>query len=146
MLSTLPAGCVLVTFKSRFSVPPYRIENRTSDVVVYFAQSAVRHDRGMWNWLTPEAGGSHMAYAWDEPTQEHSLQVQASTMLITRSAHPCETLGMFLQPCTGTRWPPIGASACCVTASKCSSTPVPTGNPINTCNLVHQPCTISRSV
>ena len=69
-------GCVLVTFKSRLSVPPYRIENKTSDVVVYFAQSTLTASREKWNWLVPRPGGSAMAYAWDEPTAFHRLQVQ----------------------------------------------------------------------
>ena len=72
----LHAGCVLVTFKSRLSVPPYRIENKTSDVVVYFAQSTLTASREKWNWLVPKPGGSAMAYAWDEPTAFHRLQVQ----------------------------------------------------------------------
>lgn len=65
-----------MTFKSRLSVPPYRIENKTADVVVYFAQSALKGEREKWNWLTPRSGGSAMAYAWDEPVAEHRLQVQ----------------------------------------------------------------------
>ena len=32
------AGTVMVTFKSRYSLPPYRIENACSDVVCWFAQ------------------------------------------------------------------------------------------------------------
>ena len=76
-------GCVLVTFKSRFSVPPYRIENRTTDVVVYFAQSSLKATRENWNWLSPLPGGSAMAYAWDEPTYDHRLQVQVSLTLVT---------------------------------------------------------------
>lgn len=72
----LNAGCVLVTFKSRMSVPPYRIENNTNDVVVYFAQSTLTASREKWNWLVPRPGGSAMAYAWDEPTNSHRLQVQ----------------------------------------------------------------------
>lgn len=67
---------MLITFKSRLSVPPYRIENKTSDVIVYFAQSALKGTREKWNWLAPRSGGRAMAYAWDEPTAEHRLQVQ----------------------------------------------------------------------
>lgn len=67
-----------MTFKSRYSVPPYRIENRTADVVVYFAQYSLRATREKWNWLAP--GGSAMAYAWDEPTLEHRLQVQVTRL------------------------------------------------------------------
>lgn len=70
---------MLVTFKSRLSVPPYRIENKTSDVIVYFAQSSLKGTREKWNWLAPRSGGRVMAYAWDEPTAEHRLQVQVST-------------------------------------------------------------------
>lgn len=69
-------GCVLITFKSPLSVPPYRIENKTSDVMIYFAQSSVAKDREKWNWLRPGPSGSSMAYAWDEPCQTHRLQVQ----------------------------------------------------------------------
>ena len=69
---------MLVTFKSRLSVPPYRIENKTSEVVVYFAQSTLTASREKWNWLLPRPGGSAMAYAWDEPTAFHRLQVQVS--------------------------------------------------------------------
>ena len=65
-----------MTFKSRMSVPPYRIENKTNDVVVYFAQSSLTATRDNWNWLKPRPGGSAMAYAWDEPTDHHRLQVQ----------------------------------------------------------------------
>ena len=79
------AGCVLVTFKSRLSVPPYRIENKTSDVVVYFAQSALKGTREKWNWLAPRPGGSAMAYAWDAPTAEHRLQVQVCLFLLAPS-------------------------------------------------------------
>ena len=57
-------------------MPPYRIENKTSDVVVYFAQSTLTASREKWNWLVPRPGGSAMAYAWDEPTAFHRLQVQ----------------------------------------------------------------------
>ena len=82
-LNAVCTGCVLVTFKSRFSVPPYRIENRTTDVVVYFAQSSLKATRENWNWLSPLPGGSAMAYAWDEPTYDHRLQVQVSLTLVT---------------------------------------------------------------
>lgn len=80
-LQNLCAGCVLVTFKSRLSVPPYRIENKTTDVVVYFAQSSLTGAREKWNWLTPQPGGSAMAYAWDEPTAHHRLQVQVDFIM-----------------------------------------------------------------
>ena len=70
------SGCVLITFKSRLSVPPYRIENKTSDVMIYFAQAAVAGEKHRWNWLRPCPTGSSMAYAWDEPGQAHKLQVQ----------------------------------------------------------------------
>ena len=36
------AGTVMVTFKSRYSLPPYRIENACSDVVCWFAQVTCR--------------------------------------------------------------------------------------------------------
>ena len=72
----LCAGCVLITFKSRLSIPPYRIENKTADVMIYFAQSSVAGSREKWNWLSPCSSGSSMAYAWDEPCQTHKLQVQ----------------------------------------------------------------------
>ena len=35
------AGTVLITFKSRLSLPPYRIENATSDVAIWFAQVCI---------------------------------------------------------------------------------------------------------
>jgi len=35
---TTAAGTVMVTFKSRYSLPPYRIENACADVVCWFAQ------------------------------------------------------------------------------------------------------------
>ena len=71
----------MVTFKSRLSVPPYRIENMCSDVVVFFAQAPIASLRNVWNWLTPRAGGNKMAFAWDEPTQQHRLQVRVSNAL-----------------------------------------------------------------
>lgn len=69
---------VLITFKSRLSVPPYRIENLCKDVVVFFAQAGLAGQRDKWNWLLPSATGqaASMAYAWDEPTSDHILQVQ----------------------------------------------------------------------
>ncbi|KAL0018632.1 hypothetical protein WJX77_009530 [Trebouxia sp. C0004] len=72
-----PSGSLLVTFKSRLSVPPYRIENMSSDVVIFFAQRSVAHQRSKWNWLTPAPGGNKMAYAWDEPIQDHSMTIRA---------------------------------------------------------------------
>ena len=66
----------MVTFKSRLSVPPYRIENMCSDVVIFFAQAAIASTRNVWNWLTPRPGGNKMAYAWDEHSQEHRLQIR----------------------------------------------------------------------
>jgi hypothetical protein len=41
MLPVCGAGTVLITFKSRLSLPPYRIENATSDVAIWFAQVRV---------------------------------------------------------------------------------------------------------
>jgi hypothetical protein len=41
MLPLCDAGTVLITFKSRLSLPPYRIENATSDVAIWFAQVRV---------------------------------------------------------------------------------------------------------
>ena len=72
------AGALLVTFKSRLSVPPYRIENMSSDVVIFFAQRSVAHHRSKWNWLTPVQGGNKMAYAWDEPIQDHYMTIRVS--------------------------------------------------------------------
>ena len=72
----LLVGCVLITFKSRLSVPPYRIENKTKDVMIYFAQAGVAGDRERWNWLRPTAGGCALPYAWDEPKLSHKMQVQ----------------------------------------------------------------------
>ena len=71
-------GVVLVTFKSHtMSVPPYRIENQCADVHIYFVQACLAGERpGRWNWLPPRAGGSSIAYAWDEPTEEHRLRVK----------------------------------------------------------------------
>lgn len=37
-----PSGIVLVTFKSRASVPPYRVENACADVAVAIAQVRCR--------------------------------------------------------------------------------------------------------
>jgi hypothetical protein len=69
------AGCVLVTFKSRYSLPPYRVENLCSDVVVWYCQEALKFQQSKWNWLAPRPGGNSMAYAWDEPTLDHRLRV-----------------------------------------------------------------------
>lgn len=41
VLPVCDAGTVLITFKSRLSLPPYRIENATSDVAIWFAQVRV---------------------------------------------------------------------------------------------------------
>ena len=71
------AGTVLVTFKSHQSVPPYRIENQCSDVYIYFVQACLAGERpGRWNWLQPRPSGSSLAYAWDEPNEEHLLRVK----------------------------------------------------------------------
>ena len=68
---------MLVTFKSHQSVPPYRIENHCSDVYVYFVQACLAGERpGRWNWLQPRPNGSSLAYAWDEPNEEHLLRVK----------------------------------------------------------------------
>jgi hypothetical protein len=71
---------VLVTFKSHtMSMPPYRIENQCADVYIYFVQACLAGERpGRWNWLAParRPGGSVIAYAWDEPTEEHRLRVK----------------------------------------------------------------------
>ena len=91
-----PAGVVLVTFKSHtMSVPPYRIENQCADVHIYFVQACLAGERpGRWNWLPPRAGGSSMAYAWDEPTEEHRLRVKVpahslpSVMFFARCGPP----------------------------------------------------------
>lgn len=70
-------GTVLVTFKSHQSVPPYRIENQCSDVYIYFVQACLAGERpGRWNWLQPRANGNSLAYAWDEPSEEHLLRVK----------------------------------------------------------------------
>ncbi len=71
---------MLITFKNRLSVPPYRIENQCKDVVVYFAQSSLVTQRDKWNWLLPSEnqGGASMPYAWDEPNLDHALQVQVT--------------------------------------------------------------------
>jgi hypothetical protein len=67
---------VLVTFKSHtLSVPPYRIENQCSDLHIYFVQACLADERpSRWNWL--RGGGNSMAYAWDEPTEEHRIRVK----------------------------------------------------------------------
>lgn len=74
------AGSLLVTFKSRLSVPPYRIENMSNDVVIFFAQRGVAHQKSKWNWLTPVPGGAKMAYAWDEPILDHVMTIRVSYM------------------------------------------------------------------
>ena len=74
----MATGSLLVTFKSRLSVPPYRIENMSSDVVIFFAQRGVAHQRGKWNWLMPAPGGAKMAYAWDEPIADHVMTIRVS--------------------------------------------------------------------
>ena len=66
-----------MTFKSHQSVPPYRIENQCSDVYIYFVQACLAGERpGRWNWLQPRPNGSTLAYAWDEPNEEHLLRVK----------------------------------------------------------------------
>lgn len=67
-----------MTFKSHtMSVPPYRIENQCSDVHIYLVQASLAGERpGRWIWLPPRAAGSSLAYAWDEPNEEHRLRVK----------------------------------------------------------------------
>lgn len=81
-------GSLLVTFKSRLSVPPYRIENMSSDVVIFFAQRGVAHQRAKWNWLTPAAGGNKMAYAWDEPNEDHYMTIRVCSSVMTVMTAP----------------------------------------------------------
>ncbi|BDA48868.1 probable vacuolar protein sorting-associated protein 13A at C-terminar half [Coccomyxa sp. Obi] len=60
------------------SVPPYRIENQCSDVHIYLVQACLAGERpGRWIWLPPRVAGSSLAYAWDEPSEEHRLRVKA---------------------------------------------------------------------
>ena len=89
------AGSLLVTFKSRLSVPPYRIENMSSDVVIFFAQRGVAHQKSKWNWLTPASGGAKMAYAWDEPILDHVM-----TIRVRISAHAKHTTAISKPPST----------------------------------------------
>ena len=77
------AGALLVTFKSRLSVPPYRIENMSSDVIIKFAQKSVRGSCYKWNTLAPAPGGHKMAYALDEPNQEACLSIIVSFLCCT---------------------------------------------------------------
>ena len=74
------AGVVLVTFKSHImSMPPYRIENQCADVYIYFVQACLAVFFNVrWNWVLYSlcVGGSVIAYAWDEPTEEHRLRVK----------------------------------------------------------------------
>ncbi|KAL3135445.1 hypothetical protein ABBQ32_007626 [Trebouxia sp. C0010 RCD-2024] len=72
-----PSGSLLVSFKSRLSVPPYRIENMCNDVGIRFAQRGVPHQRSKWNELLPVPGGNKMAYAWDEPILDHYMTIEA---------------------------------------------------------------------
>ena len=64
-----------MTFKSRHSLPPYRIENQCAQVVIWFAQGALKGSSTRWNLLTPRQGGNSLPYAWDEPALEHKLLV-----------------------------------------------------------------------
>ena len=75
----MPAGSLLVSFKSRLSVPPYRIENMSTDVGVRFAQRGVPQQHSKWNELVPLPGGNKMAYAWDEPILEHYMTIEVCT-------------------------------------------------------------------
>lgn len=77
---------MLVTFKSHQSVPPYRIENQCADVYIYFVQACLAGERpGRWNWLQPRPNGSSLAYAWDEPNEEHLLRVKVNVFVIILS-------------------------------------------------------------
>ena len=78
-----PTGSLLVSFKSRLSVPPYRIENMSSDVGIRFAQRGVPQPSSKWNELVPLPGGNKMAYAWDEPILDHYMTIQVCTSLLT---------------------------------------------------------------
>ena len=76
LVLVLAAGSLLVSFKSRLSVPPYRIENMCNDVGIRFAQRGVPHQRSKWNELLPVPGGNKMAYAWDEPILDHYMTIE----------------------------------------------------------------------
>ncbi len=86
--SDMRAGTVLVTFKSHtMSVPPYRIENQCSDVHIYLVQACLAGERpGRWIWLPPRLSGSSLAYAWDEPNEEHRLRVKARAPFVELAA------------------------------------------------------------
>lgn len=72
-----------MSFKSRLSVPPYRIENMSSDVGIRFAQRGVPQQHSKWNELAPLPGGNKMAYAWDEPILEHFMTIEVCTSPLT---------------------------------------------------------------
>lgn len=79
-----------MTFKSHtMSVPPYRIENQCSDVHIYFVQACLAGERpGRWTWLQPRSAGNSMAYAWDEPNEEHRIRVKVQkSFFATNKCH-----------------------------------------------------------
>lgn len=131
---SLPAGTVLVTFKSHtMSVPPYRIENQCSDVHIYLVQACLAGERpGRWIWLPPRVSGSSLAYAWDEPNEEHRLRVKVcASHTPMASATWCS-----LSSCS----PPLEGCACALlTALAMMSSLDVTGSSLALISLLH-PC------
>ena len=71
------SGAVLITLKSRHSIPPYRIENRCKKVAIRLRQAAHEGARGsaFWDEVGPN---SNMNFAWDEPQGKHNVEVQGA--------------------------------------------------------------------
>jgi hypothetical protein len=53
-------------------------------VYIYFVQACLAGERpGRWNWLQPRPNGSSLAYAWDEPNEEHLLRVKVFVTILS---------------------------------------------------------------
>jgi hypothetical protein len=67
------SGTVLITLKSRHSIPPYRIDNRCKNVSLRLRQKPSRSsDSHTWDLVPPS---SSMAFAWDQPQGIHEVEV-----------------------------------------------------------------------
>jgi hypothetical protein len=83
------SGTVLITLKSRHSIPPYRIDNRCKNVSLRLRQKPSRSSDGQtWDLVPPS---SSMAFAWDQPQGIHEVEVEGG---LGSSTEVPQTFGM----------------------------------------------------
>ena len=73
-ISVGSSGVVLISIKSQQNVPPYRIENICKNVHLKFKQVGTSQED------TLEPKHTLQKFAWDEPTQPHHLDVEATLL------------------------------------------------------------------